>query len=70
MDTGTRIHTRTRAGPPTLDTVSGVLKSRPPTSRKPHGDGPVSVTVWLMLPGVCGRSPGRRGRPGGYIHGP
>ena len=35
--------------PPTLETVNGVLKSRPPTSRKPHGEGPFSVTVCGML---------------------
>lgn len=29
--------------------VSGVLKSRPPTSRKPQGEGPFNVTVWGML---------------------
>lgn len=30
--------------------VSGVLKSLPPTRRKPHGDGPLRVTVWGMMP--------------------
>lgn len=30
----------------TLEMMSGVLKSRPPTRRKPHGEGPVRVTVW------------------------
>lgn len=29
--------------------VNGVLKSRPPTSRKPQGEGPFSVTVWGMF---------------------
>lgn len=26
-----------------------MLKSRPPIRRKPHGEGPFSVTVWLMV---------------------
>lgn len=34
---------------PTLEMVNGVLKSRPPTSRKPQGEGPFSVTVWGMF---------------------
>lgn len=43
-------HVRRETGfPPTLETVNGVLKSRPPTSRKPHGEGPFSVTVCGML---------------------
>uniref|UniRef100_A0A8C6PQX8 procollagen-proline 4-dioxygenase n=1 Tax=Nothobranchius furzeri TaxID=105023 RepID=A0A8C6PQX8_NOTFU len=34
---------------PTLEMVNGVLKSRPPTSRKPHGEGPLRVTVCGMI---------------------
>lgn len=38
--------------------VSGVLKSRPPIRRKPHGEGPFSVTVWLMvLPAAAAAAP-------------
>lgn len=33
----------------TLEMVNGVLKSRPPTSRNPQGEGPFSVTVWGMF---------------------
>lgn len=33
----------------TLEMVNGVLKSRPPTRRKPQGEGPFSVTVWGMF---------------------
>lgn len=36
----------------TREMVSGVLKSLPPTSRKPQGEGPVRATVWDMLGGL------------------
>lgn len=44
---------------PTLEMVNGVLKSRPPTSRKPQGEGPFSVTVWGMF-GIWTASGGNR----------
>lgn len=34
----------------TLEMISGVLKSRPPTSRKPQGEGPHSVTLCVISP--------------------
>lgn len=44
---------------PTLEMVNGVLKSRPPTRRNPHGEGPLSVTVWGMFGGsTTGRESG------------
>lgn len=36
----------------TREMVSGALKSRPPTRRKPQGEGPRRVTEW----GIAGRS--------------
>lgn len=46
----------------TLEMVSGVLKSRPPIRRKPHGEGPFSVTVWLMvLPAAAAAAAGGNG---------
>lgn len=45
---------------PTLEMVNGVLKSRPPTSRKPQGEGPFSVTVWVMFGNIdCEREADR-----------
>ena len=43
---------RTAELAPTLEMVNGVLKSRPPTRRKPQGEGPFSVTVWDIVFGT------------------
>lgn len=42
-------YTQTAELLPTLEMVSGVLKSRPPTRRNPQGEGPFSVTDWGMF---------------------